>query len=172
MDRKTEYEDGKGLPTDVQIQHDSYQDTCWPSVETDKPILKFTRHYKEPQGAQATLNKKNKVGGATLPCLKTYCKATVMKTVWSWHKNGNTGPRKSQNPAINPHFMINSFPMREPRPVHAERRVLCTRGAGTPRCAHGQKMKLCPTSLFTKANSKQMQDVHVRGETIQPARKK
>lgn len=61
MDWKTEYEDGKGLETDVQIQHDSYQDTCWPSVETDKPILKFTQHYKEPQGAQATLNKKNKV---------------------------------------------------------------------------------------------------------------
>lgn len=36
------------------------------SAETDKLILKFTQHYKEPQGAQTILNE-NKVGGATLP---------------------------------------------------------------------------------------------------------
>lgn len=33
---------------------------------------------------------KNKAGEFILPNFKVYCKATIIKIVWCWHKNGHT----------------------------------------------------------------------------------
>ena len=139
------------------------------SSQLEKAICKFIwNNKKKPRIAKTLLNNKRTSGGITMPDLKLYYRAIVIKTAWYWYSDRQVDQwNRIEDPEMNPHTYGHLIFDKGAKTIQWKKDSIFNNW-----CWHNwlllcRRMRIDPyLSPCTKVKSKWIKELHIKPETL------
>ena len=137
-------------------------------TELPRVIYKFIWNNKNPRIAKTILNNKRTSGGITVPDLKLYYRAILIKTAWYCYSDRQVDQwNRIEDPEMNPHTYGHLIFDKGAKTIHLKKDSIFNKWCWHNWLLSCRRMRIDPyLSPCTKVKSKWIKDLHIKPDTL------
>jgi hypothetical protein len=124
-------------------------------TELERAICKFICNNKKPRIAKTLLNNKRTSGGITMPDLKLFYRAIMIKPAWYWYSDKQVDQwNRIEDPEMNPHTYGHLILGKGAKTIQwGKKTAFSTKGAGTTGGYHVEECELIHSYLLVQSSN-------------------